>query len=162
LAVNGQPSLSDVRGDPFLLPAGRARPMDPTDLDRRQPTGLRVRHLPVRQPAPSASVGADTSDTTGLWSLAVAIAHGAGLMLLPIYLSLCAADLRGGTGGTCPRQCQCWHGRLGVRHPLCRDDRARGLLAWPIYRYLGLRFLSRSWFNLDATWPASLTFLGAL
>ena len=30
----------------------------------------------------------------GLWSFAVAIAHGAGLMLVPIYLGLCrAADL---------------------------------------------------------------------
>jgi hypothetical protein len=33
----------------------------------------------------------------GLWSFAVAIAHGAGLMLVPIYLGLCrAADLNGG------------------------------------------------------------------
>ena len=28
----------------------------------------------------------------GLWSFAAAIAHGAGLMLAPIYLGLCAAD----------------------------------------------------------------------
>ena len=33
----------------------------------------------------------------GLWSFAVAIAHGAGLMLVPIYLGLCrAADLDSG------------------------------------------------------------------
>src|ERR1700719_5360929 len=33
----------------------------------------------------------------GLWSFTVAIAHGAGLMLVPIYLGLCrAADLNGG------------------------------------------------------------------
>jgi hypothetical protein len=33
----------------------------------------------------------------GLWSFAVAIAHGAGLMLVPIYLGLCqAADLGNG------------------------------------------------------------------
>ena len=25
-----------------------------------------------------------------------------------------------------------------------------GLLAWLVYRYLGLKFVSRSWFNLDA------------
>ena len=36
----------------------------------------------------------------GLWSFAVAIAHGAGLMLVPIYLGLCrAADLDSGHGG---------------------------------------------------------------
>ena len=28
----------------------------------------------------------------GLWSFAVAIAHGAGLMLVPIYLGLCRAS----------------------------------------------------------------------
>src|SRR6185436_961909 len=34
------------------------------------------------------------STQLGLWSFAVAIAHGAGLMLVPIYLGLCrAADL---------------------------------------------------------------------
>jgi len=33
----------------------------------------------------------------GIWSFAVAIAHGAGLMLVPIYLGLCrAADLNRG------------------------------------------------------------------
>src|SRR3954464_9489780 len=33
----------------------------------------------------------------GLWSFTVAIAHGAGLMLVPVYLGLCrAADLNGG------------------------------------------------------------------
>src|SRR4030081_949393 len=36
----------------------------------------------------------------GLWSFAVAIAHGAGLMLLPIYLGLCrTADPEGGHQG---------------------------------------------------------------
>jgi hypothetical protein len=39
---------------------------------------------------------------------------------------------------------------------------AGGILAWLVYRYLGLRFLSRSWFNLDATWSLSLILVGAL
>jgi hypothetical protein len=39
---------------------------------------------------------------------------------------------------------------------------AAGFLAWLVYRYLGLRFLSKSWFNLDATWAVSLIFVGAL
>jgi hypothetical protein len=37
-----------------------------------------------------------------------------------------------------------------------------GLLAWLVYRYLGLKFVSRSWFNLDAIWAASLVLVGAL
>jgi hypothetical protein len=37
-----------------------------------------------------------------------------------------------------------------------------GLLAWLVYRYLGLKFVSRSWFNLDTTWAFSLILVGAL
>ena len=29
-------------------------------------------------------------------------------------------------------------------------------------RYLGLKFVSQSWFNLDATWASSLILVGAL
>jgi hypothetical protein len=38
---------------------------------------------------------------------------------------------------------------------------AGGFSAWLVYRYLGLKFVSRSWFNLDATWAASLILVGA-
>src|SRR5262249_56245576 len=36
-----------------------------TNTDQRQSLGHRVRHLPGRQPAPSASAGANTTDATG-------------------------------------------------------------------------------------------------
>ncbi|HLN08659.1 MAG TPA: hypothetical protein VK281_06850 [Xanthobacteraceae bacterium] len=38
---------------------------------------------------------------------------------------------------------------------------AGGLSAWRVYRYLGLKLVSRSWFNLDATWAVSLILVGA-
>jgi hypothetical protein len=34
-------------------------------------------------------------------------------------------------------------------------------MAWAVYRYLGLRFLRRTWLNLDAVWGASLAVAGA-
>jgi hypothetical protein len=34
-------------------------------------------------------------------------------------------------------------------------------LAWLVYRYLGLKFVSLSWFNLDATWAVSLILVGS-
>ena len=37
-----------------------------------------------------------------------------------------------------------------------------GFLAWLVYRYLGLKFVSRSWFNLDAVWALSLILVGAV
>jgi len=35
-------------------------------------------------------------------------------------------------------------------------------LAWLVYRYLGLKFVSRSWFNLEASWAVSLILVGAI
>ena len=65
----------------------------------------------------------------GLWSFAVAIAHGAGLMLVPIYLGLCrGADLDKPRGGGRAHKRQSGHGRPGFRRPLCRDDRSRRIL----------------------------------
>jgi len=34
--------------------------------------------------------------------------------------------------------------------------------AWLTYRYLGLKFVSRSWFNLDAIWGLSLVLVGVI
>ena len=39
---------------------------------------------------------------------------------------------------------------------------AGGVLAWLVYRYLGLKFVSRSWFNLDGVWAVSLVLVGAV
>jgi hypothetical protein len=39
---------------------------------------------------------------------------------------------------------------------------AGGLAAWLAYRYLGLKFVAQSWFNLDAIWAISLLLVGAL
>ena len=100
----------------------------------------------------------------GLWSFAVAIAHGAGLMLVPIYLGLCqAADLDRGHEAAGALI----NANLGIAilvsavHSVAMIA-AGGFLAWLVYRYLGLRFVSRSWFNLDATWAFSLIAVGAL
>jgi hypothetical protein len=39
---------------------------------------------------------------------------------------------------------------------------AGGVFAWLVYRHLGLKLVSRSWFNLDTTWALSLVLVGAL
>ena len=99
-----------------------------------------------------------------LWSFAVAIAHGAGLMLVPIYLGLCrAADLDRGheAAGSLISANLGIAILVSVVHSVALIV-AGGFLAWLVYRYLGLRFVSRSWFNLDATWAFSLISVGAL
>jgi hypothetical protein len=100
----------------------------------------------------------------GLWSFAVAIAHGAGFMLVPIYLGLCqAADL----DSSHKAASALISGSLSMAvlvslvHGAAMIG-AGGVFAWSVYRYLGLKFVSRSWFNLDAIWALSLILVGAL
>ena len=99
-----------------------------------------------------------------LWSFAVAIAHGAGLMLVPIYLGLCrAADLGNGheAAGALINYNLGMAVVVSTVHSLAMIA-AGGFLAWLVYRHLGLKFVSRSWFNLNATWAFSLILVGAL
>jgi len=94
----------------------------------------------------------------------MAIAHGAGLMLVPIYLGLCrAADADGGHAAAGALI----NADLGMAVLVSAVHSgamiaAGGFLAWLVYRYLGLKFVSRSWFNLDATWAFSLILVGAV
>ena len=99
----------------------------------------------------------------GLWSFAVAIAHGAGLMLVPIYLGLCqASDLNNGdqAAGILMGANLGMAVLVAVVHATAMIV-AGGCSAWLVYRYLGLKFIARSWFNLDATWAVSLILVGA-
>jgi len=100
----------------------------------------------------------------GLWSFAVAIAHGAGLMLVPIYLGLCrTADLGEGheAAGALINANLGMAVLVSVVHSVAMIA-AGGFLAFLVYRYFGLKFVSRSWFNLDASWAFSLVLVGAL
>ncbi len=100
----------------------------------------------------------------GLWSFLAAMAHGAGLMLLPIYLGLCAVgDLDAGhaAAGTLMA------GNISTAFAVALAHTAAmtlsgGLLAAGMYFWLGLKFLSRSWFNLDVVWALGLILVGTL
>jgi hypothetical protein len=100
----------------------------------------------------------------GLWSFAVAIAHGAGLMLVPIYLGLCrASDFDKGhqAAGALINFNLGMAVLTSVVHSASMIA-AGGLSAWLVYRYLGLKFMQRSWFNLETTWAVSLILVGAI
>jgi hypothetical protein len=99
-----------------------------------------------------------------LWSFAVAVAHGAGLMLVPIYLGLCrAADLNAEhvAAGALIKGDVAMAVLVSIAHSIAMIA-AGGVLAWLVYRYLGLKFVSLSWFNLDATWAVSLILVGSI
>ena len=100
----------------------------------------------------------------GLWSFAVAIAHGAGLMLVPIYLGLCReTDFDKGhvTAASLINTSLGMAALVATVHATAMIA-AGGCMAWLVYRYLGLKFVSRSWFNLDTSWAVSLILVGAI
>ena len=92
------------------------------------------------------------------------MAHGAGLMLAPIYLGLCrTGDDMGGHGAAADL--------IGVSLPMAvivsgahtlAMIAAGGAIAVAVHAWLGLKFLSKSWFNLDIVWAFSLILVGAL
>ena len=99
-----------------------------------------------------------------LWSFAIAMVHGAGLMLLPIYLGLCAAeDIGLGHQASLVLMARnSWTAFLvALIHALSMVT-AGGLLALLVHAWFGLQFLSKSWFNLDFVWAVSLIAIGAV
>jgi hypothetical protein len=100
----------------------------------------------------------------GVWSFAVAIAHGAGLMIVPLYLGLCQpAGIHDGheAAAGVVNQNLALALLVALVHTAAMIT-AGGCLAWLVYRYLGVRFVARSWFNLDTVWALSLVLVGAV
>jgi hypothetical protein len=101
-----------------------------------------------------------------LWSFLTATAHGAGLMLAPLYLGLCV--------GTAPsssidrgHQAMSVLMRSGITTAIAVSAVhtitmaiAGGAMAWIVYRWAGLRILRRTWLNLENVWAASLIVTG--
>ena len=99
-----------------------------------------------------------------LWSFLVATAHGAGLMLVPIYLGLCFAnDLDAGHQAAAALMAQ--NAGLSVAvagvHTIAMIL-SGGAIALVVYYWLGLKFLSKGWFDLDVIWALSLVLVGAI
>lgn len=97
-----------------------------------------------------------------LWSFLAAMAHGAGLMLVPIFLGICAVA----PDDTGHSAAQALMGNnvitaflVALVHTLAMTV-AGGAIAVVIYLWLGLKFLSKTWFNLDVVWALSLIVVG--
>jgi len=97
-----------------------------------------------------------------LWSFAVATAHGAGLMLVPVYLGICRAqDLGAGHRAAAALIGGNIVSALAVSGVHAISMIATGAaIALAVHGWLGLRSLSRTWFNLDRVWAASLALVG--
>jgi hypothetical protein len=87
------------------------------------------------------------------WSFLMSSAHGAGLMLLPVFTGIQA-------GGHVGHAVQ---GGLGVAalHTLAMFVVAGGI-ALIVYRVAGLAVLRRAWFNVDRMWAVALVAAGVV
>ena len=99
-----------------------------------------------------------------LWSFAVAMAHGAALMLVPIYLGLCRTEQLD-SGHQAAFTLMSGNLIMAVAVSAVHATAmivSGGLLAFTVHEWLGVRFIARTWFNLDAVWALSLILVGGL
>jgi hypothetical protein len=97
------------------------------------------------------------------WSFLMASAHGAGLMVLPVFLDMttrthaasCHADHANTIGGPVE----------GLLATLVHGSGylvVTALTAWIVFEKFGLGFLRKAWFNLDLLWAIALVLTGVL
>jgi hypothetical protein len=97
-----------------------------------------------------------------VWSFLMASAHGAGLMVVPVLLGSSMVEAQGGMAG---------HNHMSSSaSPLAAVLATgvhtfaylalTGLVAWVVYRKLGLALLRKTWFNFDFVWAVALVATG--
>jgi len=87
-----------------------------------------------------------------LWSFVMASAHGAGLMLAPVFLGLPGPAGHVHAGG----------GLVILAVHTAAMFLVMGAVALAIYETVGLALLRRAWLNLDLVWAVALLAVGAV
>jgi hypothetical protein len=97
-----------------------------------------------------------------LWSFLMASAHGAGLMVVPVLLGTSAVEAAGSAAGHShlPGTPGPFAALLATGVHTAGYLAVTGLVAWVVYRKLGLAILRTAWFNLDVVWAVALVVTG--
>ncbi len=97
-----------------------------------------------------------------VWSFLMASAHGAGLMVVPVLLGSTAVEAHGQMAGHnhLSQSASPLTGLLATGVHTLAYLAVTGLIAWVVYRKLGLALLRRAWFNFDLVWAAALVVTG--
>jgi hypothetical protein len=95
----------------------------------------------------------------GVWSFLMATGHGAGLMLVPVIISLCLS--------ASPTEESITVGSLPIALAAVAVHTGAMLavtaaMAGVVYEWMGLAFLRRGWINLDLIWIAALAATGLI
>jgi len=114
-----------------------------------------VRHRHPRWAGMKVGMGGLT-----VWSFVMATAHGAGLMVAPLFLGMTMAagphaHHMMGSGST-------WMAVLTTLAHAAGYLLVTAVIAAIVFEKLGVALLRRAWFNLDRIWAAALAATGAL
>jgi multisubunit Na+/H+ antiporter MnhC subunit len=97
-----------------------------------------------------------------VWSFLMASAHGAGLMVVPVLLGSSTVEAQSRMTGNShvsptasPLAAMLATGVHTVAYLA-----VTGLIAWVVYRKLGLALLRKAWLNFDLVWAAALVATG--
>jgi hypothetical protein len=101
-----------------------------------------------------------------LWSFLMASAHGAGLMLVPVFLGTMHEQVHAthgtpsGHGANLDILNHPWLATVAVVVHTFGHLLVAGLVAMIVYEKLGVRILKRAWFNFDLAWAIALIVSG--
>jgi hypothetical protein len=92
------------------------------------------------------------------WSFLMATAHGAGLMLWPAFIPLCASATSSstGVGGSLPTLL------AGVGLHSAAMLATTAVIAVIVYEWFGVGLLRRAWLNVDLLWTLALVATGGV
>ena len=97
-----------------------------------------------------------------IWSFLVATAHGAGLMVLPVWLAMKSSADQGAHAGHMPAASDLASGLTATAIHGAGYLLVTALVAWIVFAKLGVELLRTKWINLDAIWAAALILSGGL
>jgi hypothetical protein len=98
------------------------------------------------------------------WSCLMASAHGAGLMLLPVFVISGGGWCSVSSSSSAAASAMSFSGLYNSIPGVCLHSLSQfvvaGIVAWLVYDIVGLSILRKSWFNADLVWSCSLIFAG--
>jgi hypothetical protein len=97
-----------------------------------------------------------------VWSFLMAFAHGAGLMVVPVLLRSTTVEAHSRIAGHnhISQSVTPLAGMLATGVHTVAYLVVTGLLAWLVYRKLGLALLRKAWLNFDLVWASALVATG--
>lgn len=97
-----------------------------------------------------------------IWSFLMASAHGAGLMVVPVLLGSTTVEAQGrmASHNHMLPSASPLGGMLATAVHTLAYLAVTGLVAWVVYRKLGLALLRKAWLNFDMVWAVALVATG--